>query len=214
MEALEGTVFVVDDDPDIRHAMRRLLDEVHLPVSEFSDARHFLDEFERGSPGCIILDVRMPGMSGIELQKRLQSEGVSTPVIIVTGHGDIPMAVDAVQRGAFDFLEKPFAAQALLDRIQDALRYDRELRELGERRTEIEERYARLTPREREVIDLVVTGKTNKQIAADLGVSSQAIDARRANAMRKLGTTNIPELTEFMLRYREDIRSRPQPELR
>ncbi len=210
MERTDGTVYVVDDDPAIRTAMSRLLEEVQLPVREFADAQSFLDEFTGSEICCIILDIRMPGMSGIELQKKLVADGHDSPVIIVSGHGDIPMAVDAVQRGAFDFLEKPFSVQTLLDRIQQALAHHRLVRARDGRRRDLEVRYQKLTPRECEVIDHVITGKTNKQIAFELGVSSQAIDARRANAMRKLSCDNIPQVTEFMLRLRNSVTQREE----
>ena len=205
MAEAEGTVFVVDDDPAIREAMRRLLEEVKLPVREYSEAKEFLAEFDGQGIGCVVLDIRMPGMSGIDLHKKLCADGHDTPVIIVSGHGDIRMAVDAVRRGAFDFLEKPFTVQTLLDRIQHALTHHSMVRERLSEQHDLESSYAKLTPRECEVIDLVVKGKTNKQIAFDLGVTSQAIDARRANAMRKLNCDSIPQITEFILRLRNTV---------
>ncbi|MBU0616779.1 MAG: response regulator [Planctomycetes bacterium] len=195
----KGTVYVVDDDPGVRTSLRRLLEEVSLPCQAFGTANEFLKAYSPASPGCLVLDVRMPGMSGIELHKRLVAEDVTIPVIIISGHGDIPMAAETMRRGAVDFMEKPVSPQTLLDRIQQALARDAETRRAKVERDAVAARAALLTPREREVVDLAVTGMANKQIAAQFGVSSQAIDAHRAKAMKKLQAENVAELVRLMI---------------
>jgi len=196
----ESTVFVVDDDADVRRSLTRLMEEVNQPVQAFNSAREFLDAYKPSDAGCVVLDVRMPGMSGTELQKKLAADGVEIPVIIITGHGDVPMAVEAMQRGAVDFIEKPVRPQLLIDRIQQALARDAERRRSKAERDAIAARLALLTAREREVVDRAVTGMTNKGIAAQLGVSPQAIDGHRVNAMAKMGVSSVPELVRLMLK--------------
>ncbi len=197
-----STVYVVDDDPDMRKSLQRLMDSVNQPVREFATAQEFLDAYDPDSPGCLVLDVRMPGMSGVELQKALASKGFPIPVILVTGHADVAMAVEAMKRGAIDFIEKPFRAQALLDSIQRALGRDAEHRSNKAKHDVLEARLTLLTPREHEVVDLVVTGKTNKQIALLLGVSPQAIDAHRAKAMARLQVDSVAALIRLVLESR------------
>lgn len=200
---LEGTVFVVDDDPAVRKSLRRLVESVGLSAREFSGAKEFLECYDPDQPGCLVLDVRMPGMSGTELQKRLAGDGIGIATIIVTGYGDIRMAADAMRRGAVDFLEKPVAPQELLDRIQQALAEDAKRRRERAELHDVAERLARLTRRERQVVDLVVEGLTNKQIATRFGVSPQAIDAHRARAMDKMHARNVPELVRLMIKAEE-----------
>jgi FixJ family two-component response regulator len=195
-----GTVFVVDDDDAIRDSLERLLNEVGLPVECYSSAGEFLDRFGSGVPGALVIDVRMPGMSGLDVQKKLLDDGNEIPVIIVTGHGDVPMAVEALKRGAMDFVEKPFRPQVLLDTIRQALDEDRLLRDAKHRKLDMADRFRLLTAREREVVDRVVNGATNKGVAAELGVSPQAIDARRARAMRKLQVETVPELVQLFVK--------------
>lgn len=197
-----STVYVVDDDPDMRKSLKRLMDSVNQPVREFATAQEFLDAYDPDSPGCLVLDVRMPGMSGVELQKALASKGFPIPVILVTGHADVAMAVEAMKRGAIDFIEKPFRAQELLDSIQRALGSDAEHRSNKAKHDVLEARLTLLTPREHEVVDLVVTGKTNKQIALLLGVSPQAIDAHRAKAMARLQVDSVAALIRLVLESR------------
>ncbi|PIE23292.1 MAG: DNA-binding response regulator [Planctomycetota bacterium] len=199
-EQLTGTVFVVDDDQAIRDSLERLLREVGLSVECFDSAQAFLARFDPDEPGALVIDVRMPGMSGLDVQKKLLDEGHETPVIIVTGHGDVPMAVEALKRGAMDFVEKPFRPQVLLDTIRQALEEDRLLRDAKHRKLDIASRFKLLTVREREVVDRVVNGATNKGVAAELGVSPQAIDARRARAMRKLQVGTVPELVQLFVK--------------
>ncbi len=160
----EPTVFVVDDDPNVRESLAQLLESVDQPCKMFATAKEFLEAYDPASPGCVVLDVRLPGMSGNELHRHLEAEGISLPVIIISGHGDIPMATAAMRRGAVDFMEKPVKPQQLLDRIQRALEQDSERRRAKADRDAIAARYALLTPREREVVHLVVTGLTNRKI--------------------------------------------------
>ncbi len=200
----EATVFVVDDDPLVRRSLERLLGSVNLPVRSFGTASQFREAPGPTGPSCIVLDVRMPGMSGMELQKQLAAEGVTVPIIFVSGHGDISTVADAMRGGAIDFLEKPVIPQRLLDRVQQALTQDRENRCSRAERDAVAARLAFLTPREREVVDLVVAGLTNKGIAARLGISSQAVDAHRAKAMRKLGADSVAELVRLVVEARRE----------
>lgn len=198
----EGTVFVVEDDPGVRRSLVELLEAVELRVKAYDRARAFLEEYEPDAPGVLLLDVRMPGMSGIDLQKKLLAEGAAIPIVIVTGHGDVRMAVDAVLRGAVDFIEKPFHPQHLLDCIQQALALDAENRRRRAEHDALAKRFACLTAREAQVIDLVVQGRSNKEIAAQLGVRPQTIDVQRSRAMEKLCAAHIPELVRIHDRFR------------
>ncbi|HEV8441976.1 MAG TPA: response regulator transcription factor [Steroidobacteraceae bacterium] len=194
-----AVVMVVDDDTGVRNAMRILLKSVGLESVLYGSAQEFLAAYQPSQPGCLVLDIRMPGMSGLELQQQLNLRGAVVPVIFMTGHGDIPMAVEAMQHGAFDFLQKPFRDQDLLDRIQRAIAKDAELRQsLGEHariRTHLES----LTPREREVLDLMTQGKQNKSIALDLGVSPRTVEIHRARVMEKMNAHSVAELVRMML---------------
>jgi two-component system response regulator FixJ len=192
-------VMVVDDDAGVRNAMRSLLKSVGLESMLFGSAQEFLDGYKASQPGCLLLDIRMPGMSGLELQQQLNLRGAVIPVIFMTGHGDIPMAVEAMQHGAFDFLQKPFRDQDLLDRIQKAITKDGELRTSLGQHTRIREKLDSLTPREREVLDLLVKGKQNKAVAQDLGVSPRTVEIHRARVMEKMEVTSIAELVHMML---------------
>jgi FixJ family two-component response regulator len=192
-------VMVVDDDGGVRNAMRALLKSVGLSATLFASAQEFLAGYDPQQPGCLLLDIRMPGMSGMELQQELNLRGAVVPVIFMSGHADIPMAVEAMQHGAFDFLQKPFRDQDLLDRIQRAIAKDGERRvALGER-TRINARLESLTDREREVLDLLTKGKQNKMIAQDLGVSPRTIEIHRARVMEKMDAQSIAELVRMML---------------
>ena len=194
-----ATVMVVDDDAGVRNAMRTLLKSVGLTSQLFPSAQDFLAAYDPRQPGCVVLDIRMPGMSGLELQQELNVRGATIPVIFMTGHGDVPMAVEAMQHGAFDFLQKPFRDQDLLDRIQKAIAQDARLRaSLGE--------YARihgyletLTAREREVLDLLIQGKQNKAIAQVLDVSPRTVEIHRARVMEKMNAESVAELVRMML---------------
>ena len=199
MKTQAPTVMVVDDDAGIRNAMRALLKSVGLESALFASAQEFLTTYQPAQPGCLLLDIRMPGMSGLELQQHLNLRGAVIPVIFMTGHGDIPMAVEAMQHGAFDFLQKPFRDQDLLDRIQRAIARDEELRQsLGEH-SRIKAHLDSLTPREREVLDLMTQGKQNKVIGQDLGVSPRTIEIHRARVMEKMSAQSVAELVRMML---------------
>ncbi len=192
-------VFVVDDDEAVRSSLRLLLKSVGLVPATFGSAREFLGKYDPAQPGCVVLDVRMPEMSGLELQELLNKQGAVIPVIFITGHGDVPMAVEAMQAGAFDFLQKPFRDQDLIDRIQRALGKDRRSRaELSERGA-IEQRLQELTPREREVLAMVTSGKPNKIMAADLGVSQRTVEIHRARVMEKMGASSLAQLVRMVL---------------
>ena len=192
-------VMVVDDDTGVRNAMRILLKSVGLDATLYASAQEFLAAYQPSQPGCLVLDIRMPGMSGLELQQQLNLQGAVIPVIFMTGHGDIPMAVEAMQHGAFDFLQKPFRDQDLLDRIQRAIAKDAERRQsLGEH-ARIKAHLETLTEREREVLELMVKGKQNKQIAQELGVSPRTIEIHRARVMEKMDAHSVAELVRMML---------------
>ena len=195
----QASVFVVDDDREVRDALRLLLESVGLRVECFESSQVFLDQFNPEKPGCLVLDVRMPGMSGLDLQAHLAEERLCPPIIIVTGHGDVPMAVRAVQAGAMNFIEKPFNDQVLLDSVHRAIEKDAQQRGDVSRLEEIEARFAKLTPREREVLELVVAGRRNKLIAAELGVSQSTVEAHRAKVMEKMEADTLSELMRMML---------------
>src|SRR5271170_1271028 len=199
MQVQAPTVFVVDDDEGVRNSMRFLLKSVGLATRVLPSASEFLDTYEPSHPGCLVLDVRMPGMSGLELQRQLNLLGAVIPVIFITGHGDIPMAVEAMQQGAFDFLQKPFRDQDLIDRIQRALERDRSSREDLGQRNRIRERRDSLTPREREVLALVTSGSANKVMAADLGLSQRTIEIHRARVMEKMGASSVAQLVRMIM---------------
>jgi FixJ family two-component response regulator len=195
----ETTVFIVDDDQEVRDALQLLMESVGLRVQAFSSAQAYLDQFDPELPGCLVLDVRMPGMSGLDLQAKLVEERLHPPIVIITGHGDVPMAVRAVQAGAVDFVQKPFNDQALLDSVHRALSRDAEQRGEASRLQDIQGRFNRLTPREQEVLDLVIAGKRNKVIAADLGISQSTVEAHRAKVMEKMEANTLSDLMRMML---------------
>lgn len=187
-------VYVVDDEPDVRTAVSMLLRSVGIAASVHDSAQAFLDAFDTHRPGCLVLDVRMPGMSGLELQQRLNDLGARLPIIIVTGHGDVPMAVNAMKAGAWDFLEKPFNDQALLDRVHKALDESGDRLRSQQTEHEAQARYAHLTPRERQVLAGILDGKLNKVMAYDLGISTRTVEIHRANLMEKMGVRNLSDL--------------------
>ncbi|MBC8026383.1 MAG: response regulator transcription factor [Steroidobacteraceae bacterium] len=201
-------VMVVDDDTGVRNAMRTLLKSVGIQSTLYASAQEFLGAYQPTLPGCLVLDIRMPGMSGLELQQELNLRGAVIPVIFMSGHGDIPMAVEAMQHGAFDFLQKPFRDQDLLDRIQRAIVKDGELRKsLGEH-TRIKAHLESLTPREREVLDLMTEGKQNKVIAQVLDVSPRTVEIHRARVMEKMGAQSVAELVRMMLDFKQPVAGR------
>ena len=194
-----ATVFVVDDDEAVRASLKLLLKTLGLPAQTYASAQEFLATFDARRGGCLVLDIRMPGMSGLDLQGELNTRGAILPIIFITGHGDVPMAVEAMQRGAMDFLQKPFRDQDLLDRITEALAKDRAGRELLGNRERIRARVASLTPREREVMALVTQGKANKVIAADLDLSQRTVEIHRAHVMEKMGANSLAHLVRMAI---------------
>jgi FixJ family two-component response regulator len=202
MTTRKPTVFVVDDDPGVLDSLALLLRSVGLEAATYAAANEFLDDYDPERPGCLVLDVRMPGMSGLQLQEALQARGSTLPIIFLTAHGDVPMAVRAVKAGAEDFIQKPFRDQELIDKIQRALEENRRLRsELGQQ-DEILGRMAKLTPREKEVMDLVVAGKANKVIAQRLGLSQRTVEIHRARVMEKMGAGSVAELVRMVVETR------------
>jgi two-component system, LuxR family, response regulator FixJ len=193
------TVYIVDDDDGMRRALTILMGTVGYNGVPFARPTEFLAKYDAAQPGCLVLDVRMPEMSGLEVQQQLNRSGAMLPVILITGHGDIPMAVQAMKDGAFDFLQKPFRDQELLDRINAALKQDAENRAIIERHADLKRRAESLTPREREVMALVVDGRANKVIAIDLGLSERTVEIHRANVMDKMGARSIAHLVKMQL---------------
>jgi two-component system response regulator FixJ len=200
-----ATVFVVDDDQAVRDSLALLVQSVGLEVETFPSAREFLDAYRRDRPGCLITDIRMPGMSGLELQEQLSADHRPIPVIVLTGFGDVPAAVRALKGGAIDFVEKPFNPQALLDLVQQAIVRDAELREQAGREADLASRMASLTPREHEVMALVVAGKANKVIAIDLAISERTVELHRARIMKKMRVRSLAELMRTVLPASQDL---------
>ena len=194
MKKSEPVVFVIDDDEAVLESLSLMIETVGLKVQTYSSAQKFLDDHDPAQAGCLVLDVRMPGMSGLELLSKLTNQEFSIPVIIITGHGDVPMAVQALKTGAVDFIEKPFRDQVLLDSIQKAIKMDAENRCKQIEQTDIKAKMENLSPRELEVIDLLVTGKSSKMIAYDLGISQKTSDFHRANILKKMGVDSVVEL--------------------
>ncbi len=193
-----STVFLTDDDPAIRDAVGLLLRANGLAVETFASAVDFLESDAVERPGCLLLDVRMPGMSGLDLQKRLQEMGCRMPIIFMTGHGDVPMAIRAMKAGAFDFVEKPFQAQALLVRLHEALALDAQERRRQARRHDVAARMALLSPREQEVMERVAAGQYNKVIAAELGISISTVEIHRKRVMEKLQAASLSDLIQIL----------------
>ncbi len=197
-------VFIVDDEEAVRGSIEMLVRSLSLRAETFATAQEFLDDFDAAQPGCIVLDLRMPGMSGLELQQELAAMGATIPIIFITAHGDVPMAVSALKGGAMDFIQKPFRDQDLIDKIQAALGQDAEARTSLADRERVKARIALLTPREREVMELVVAGKANKVIAADLGLSERTVEIHRARVMAKMVADSLPRLVQMVLLVREE----------
>lgn len=195
----EPTLFVVDNDPATRESLQHLAASVSLPVETFSSGEEFLTRHDRRRPGCLVVDVRMPGMSGLELQARLAAEDPTLPVIFLTAYGDIPTAVRSLKAGAVDFLEKPWQPQALLDRIHEALVRNEQARRADHERARVEARLALLTPREKEIMHLVAAGKTAKQIAVDLGLSHKTVQVHRARILEKMEVETTCELVRRVM---------------
>ena len=193
------TIFIVDDDAAVRDALKLLLRSVGQAVETFGSGQEFLDAYSEDRAGCLVLDIRMPGMSGLELQQKLNERHSILPIIFITGHGDVQMAVEAMQAGAVDFIQKPFRDQDLIDRINQALEKDNNNRAALGERNDIRRRLETLTPREREVLDLVVHGKANKVIAGDLKLSQRTVEIHRARVMEKMQASSLAHLVRMVL---------------
>jgi len=210
MKEAAPTVYIVDDDNGVRSSIRVLMKSVGLPATPFASAHEFLASYQSFQSGCIVLDIRMPGMSGLELQEELNRRGAVIPVIFITGHGDIPMAVEAMRHGAFDFIQKPFRDQDLIDRVQEALVRDQETREALQEHGRIRARIASLTPREHEVLELLTKGQANKVMAHELGLSQRTVEIHRAHVMEKMGAKSVAQLVRMTM----DLKQRGAPPAR
>jgi FixJ family two-component response regulator len=199
MRTDEPTVFIVDDDDAVRDALVLLLESAGLRTVSYPSAAAFLDLYDPGRPGCLVLDIRMPAMSGMELQAALTEKSVNIPTIFLSGHGSVAMSARAFRSGAVDFMEKPFAENVLLERIHEAIRLDRSNREAAIRRSDARSRLASLTRREHEVMLLIVTGHANKEIAMKLDLSTRTVETHRGHIMDKTGVQSLPELIELAL---------------
>jgi FixJ family two-component response regulator len=193
----EPIVFVVDDDAAVRDAIKDLLESAMIGVETFSSGREFLARKASEGPSCLVLDVRLPGTSGLDFQRELAAANIEIPIIFITGHGDIPMTVQAMKAGAIDFLTKPFREQELLDAIHKAIGRDRDRRKQRAEVAELRQRYEELTLREREVMALVIQGLLNKQVAAELGASETTVKIHRGQVMRKMGAESLPDLVRM-----------------
>jgi FixJ family two-component response regulator len=197
MGEVKAVVFVIDDDPSMRAALEDLISSVGLGARLFASPQEFLQGERPDAPGCLVLDVRLPGMSGLTFQKELEKVGVTLPIIFITGHGDIPMSVRAMKAGAIEFLTKPFHHQELLDAIHAAIERDRATRRDTVLITDLRKRYGTLTERERQIMTLVVTGRANKQIAAELNLSEITVKVHRGQVMRKMMAEALPDLVRM-----------------
>jgi RNA polymerase sigma factor (sigma-70 family) len=194
MNESDPMVFIVDDDDSVRKALMRLIQSVGINVDSFPSAEAFLLRPRYEGPRCLVLDIRMPGMGGLELQEMLVRANLTLPIIFMTGHGTVPMSVKAMKAGAIDFLEKPFEDQALLDLIRQALERDRQAKQEQAEKRELLKRFESLTPREKDVLALVVKGKLNKQVAIELGISEKTVKVHRARAMEKMQAESLADL--------------------
>jgi FixJ family two-component response regulator len=195
--AEEAVVYVVDDDAAARAAIQSLLHSVGLPAVTFGSPPEFLAGYRPDTPACLVLDVRLPGVSGLDFQRDLAARNVTIPIIFITGHGDIPMSVEAMKAGAMEFLTKPFRGQVLLDAIHKAIERDRAVRREQSRVAELRQRLGTLTPREREVMQFVISGLLNKQIASELGASERTVKIHRGQVMRKMQAGSLPDLVRM-----------------
>jgi len=199
--ATKQTVFVVDDDATLRKSISFAVSSVGLSVETFASAEDFLTAWDPNRPGCLVLDVRMPGMDGLNLQQMLTRRAINIPIVFVTGHGDVPMCAEAMKAGAVDFLEKPFDKEKLLECISRALQVDLQSRRQHDRLARVLERYQLLTDREREVMELLIAGKTTKQIAAHLRISIKTVDNHRNSVLEKMNVANLVELARLAVTH-------------
>jgi two-component system, LuxR family, response regulator FixJ len=205
MTNTEQQVFIIDDDEAVRDAMSMLLETIDLSHQCFSSATEFLDGFDGSQRGCLVLDIRMPGMNGLELQQRLKKREAHLPIIFITGHGDVPMAVEAMREGALDFMRKPIREQELLDRIQEALEHEAGTRKNIFDRELMSKRLSSLTIREREVFERVTEGHANKVIGLDLGISERTVEVHRSQVMRKLEVNSLAQLVKIKIDFDKPI---------
>ena len=205
MTDIQQTVYVVEDDEAVRDSLELLLKSDGKQVKTYESANAFLRDYSDKMAGCIVLDIRMPGMDGMELQKKLNEKHSILPIIFVTGHGDVPMAVDAMKEGAVDFIQKPYREEALLEKIEAALKQDLEQRKSLEEKQEIIRRVKSLTPREREIMDRMIAGQANKVIAIELEISQRTVEIHRSLVMHKMGTHSLAHLVRMVLSVKDLI---------
>ena len=208
MTDIQQTVYVVEDDEAVRDSLELLLKSDGKPVQTFESATDFLKDYSDKMAGCIVLDIRMPGMDGMELQKKLNDKHSILPIIFVTGHGDVPMAVDAMKEGAVDFIQKPYREEALLEKIEAALAQDLEQRKTLDEKQEIIRRVKSLTPREHEIMDRMIAGQANKVIAIELEISQRTVEIHRSRVMHKMGTHSLAHLVRMVLSVKDLIDAR------
>jgi len=205
MTNIQQTVYVVEDDEAVRDSLELLLKSDGKPVKTYESANAFLKDYSDKMAGCIVLDIRMPGMDGMELQKKLNEKHSILPIIFVTGHGDVPMAVDAMKEGAVDFIQKPYREEALLEKIEAALEQDLEQRKTLDEKQEIIRRVKSLTPREAEIMDRMIAGQANKVIAIELEISQRTVEIHRSRVMHKMGTHSLAHLVRMVLSVKDLI---------
>ncbi len=206
----EATIFVVDDDSGMRESLRWLIESMGLAVETYASAHEFLRSYDPAKPGCLVLDVRLPGLSGLKLQEELATRNVLAPIIMISGYPDLQTALRAMKAGAIDFLEKPFSDEVLANRIRQAVDRDRQEREMQSRLADLMSRAALLTRRERDVMREVVAGKSNKVIAVDLGLSQKTVEVHRAKVMHKMRLGSVAELVRATIDFPELVRFRPR----
>lgn len=201
---MQSTVFVVDDDAAVRDSLELLFDSTGMAVESFASASRFIEYYDPARPGCLVLDIRMPDMDGMELQQALNDRQISLPIIFITGHGEVSLSVKALKEGAYDFIEKPFEDEVLLESIQEAMILDTKNRKLADIKEDVMTRCSRLTPREKEVMHHISEGKSNKEIAVILTLSHRTVEVHRARLMEKMEVNSLAELVPMALMYREN----------
>jgi two-component system response regulator FixJ len=202
----DAVVFIVDDDPGVRDSLRFVMESAHLAARAYASAAEFLEDYDHKQPGCLVLDLKMPGMSGFELVQEFRSQQIQLPIIVVTGHGDVPTAVESMKLGVLDFLQKPVENRVLLAKVRNGLQRDAEQRQQQAETKAIRERMASLTPRQRKLVELLVAGKPSKQIALELGISVKTVANHRAHVMRKTQAANVADLARMAMIVRPSAR--------